>query len=234
MLLMAGWALLSLYGCARPVNRTAERHIREALPSLLGDARYQVHVDGDPYNTVHGRLARVQVNADGLMLPSGLPLDHLYLDLHRVVYDMHHHKLVSIKSAYFTATIRQQSLGLVFAGAEPPGEKIRHLEVALFTGNRIAISGERVELGVNVPFRLSGYLIPCGGGCVQLAPNQMRVAGIPLGGALTSFLARHFQHSVNISSLLPAVLTGVETDSGTLTLAGKIDVLAWMAAQKKR
>ncbi len=230
--LLALWAAaasLLCTGCARPINRTAERHIREALPQLLGSARkYQVRVDGDPYNTVHGRLARVRIDATDLMLPSGLLLAHLHLDLHRVVYDIHRRQLVSVANTTFRAQIDQDSLNLAFAGLSPPGEHLEDLNLNLYAGNVINITGKRIVLGVGVPFSLTGSVALSPGNSVQFMPDEARIVGLPIPELVVSFLARHLRSAVDLSSLnLPMNVQTVITSPQALTLEGAVDVSRW-------
>ncbi len=216
-------------GCARPINRTAERHIREALPQLLGSARrYEVRVDGDPYNTVHGRLARIRIDATDLMLPSGLLLAHLHLDLHGVVYDMHRHQLVSVTNTTFRAEIGQDSLNLAFAGLSPPGADLRDLNLSLYAGNIINVTGKRMVLGVGVPFSVTGNVVLSAGTSVQFRPDEARIVGLPIPEIVVSFLARHFSSAIDLSSLnLPMNVETVITSPQTLMLKGTVDVSRW-------
>lgn len=223
-------------GCARPINRTAERHIREALPQLLGSARsYQVRVDGDPYNTVHGRLARVRIDATDLMLPSGMLLSYLHLDLHGVVYDMHRHQLVSVASSTFRAEIGQDSLNLALAGLSPPGEHIRRLNLNLYAGNTVNITGQRVVLGVGVPFSVTGDIALASNNKVQFKPDTARIVGLPIPELVVNFLARHINSAVDLSSLnLPMDVQTVITSPRVLTLEGQVDVSRWTVGTASR
>ncbi len=220
------WLCLCLAGCARPINRAAERHIREALPDLLGPARqYQVHVEGAPGRTMRGKLARVTVEADDLQLSNDLLLDHLHLDLRGVDYDTQQQMLRHIDSADFRATISQTSLDEYLAGESPPEEPIRNIRVTLRAGDQVILRAERVTLGIGVPFQLAGPMRLAGPTRIEIDPTRLVVIGLPITGAPLRFVKSHFESALDLSALPFHVrLSGIETTPGKLTLIGAADV----------
>jgi len=217
-------------GCGRVINRTVERHIREALPRLLGPARqYHVHVDGSPLNTVQGKLSDVTVDGDDVQFANGLLMDHLRLDLRGIDYDTGRGKLKRIDSARFAATIGQKSLDVFIAGEAPPSETLRHIDVILSGNNSVTIRGQRVTFGLNVPFELSGPVRVVGPKRVELDATRLKVIGIPISGVVLKYLKSRFENGIDLSSLpFPIQLTGVSTEPGNITISGAADVAALM------
>ncbi len=224
-----------LVGCTRPINRAAERRIREALPDLLGSARqYRVHVIGAAISTVQGRLDEIIVDGDDVQFPHGLLIDHLHLDLKGVDFDTGHHVLRHIESAQFTVRIGQNSLDEMLAGEMPDGETLREVRVTLSGNNEVTIRGKRVVLSVGVPFELNGPLRVAGPKRLEMDPNRLTVIGIPITGRVLNFLKGRFENGIDLSSLpFPVQLTGVSTEPGALTISGTADVAALIQQGKR-
>ena len=223
-----------LSGCARPVNSMAEHQIMKKLPDLLGEAsRYEVRVDGDPYNTSHGRLARVQINATNLTLQNGLILSHLYLDLHRVVYNLKTHKLISVKSAKFTTTISDDVIELQILGDLPAGYDLTHLKIHMLPSSQLLITAERNTLGIKLPVKILFHLVLLSGNRVLVDLTRITVVGIPVDGPILHFLVGHVQKIISLSALaLPLQVNSFYTDSGTITLSGNINLTEWTSMEQ--
>jgi hypothetical protein len=219
--------LLPLVGCGRPINRAAERRIRESLPDLLGNAReYRVHVGGAATSTLQGRLAEITVDGEDVQFANGLLLDNLHLDLKGVDYDIDHRQLRHIDSAQFTARIGQTSLDEFLAGEAPTGEALKKIHVTLSGDNNVTIRGERITLGIGVPFEIGGPLRVAGPKRVELDAQRLKVIGLPVPDFIRDFLKTRFESGIDLGSLpFPIRLTGVDTTPGLLTISGTADVM---------
>ena len=222
--------LLSLAGCDRAINRSAERRIRESLPDLIGPARsYSVHVSGSAERTIQGHLANVTVDGDDVDLPSGLLLDQLRLDLKDVEVDTGRRQIRHIGDVRFAATLSEASLDEFLAGESPEGDSIRNTRVRIEGNNSVTLSAERVVLGAGVPFRLTGPLRIVGLQSIEIDPTQLTVIGIPISGLPLRFLKQRFESAIDLSSLpFPIHLTDVQTRPGKLILFGTADVTAFL------
>jgi hypothetical protein len=218
--------LLLLAGCGRSINRAAERRIRDALPDVLGPAKqYRAHVENAPERTVQGRLANVTIDGEDVQLSNGLLLDQIHLELTGVEVDMGHRQVRNVAGTRFTATLSEASLDEFLAGESPEGETIRRTRITLRGGNQVTISAERVVLGVDVPFQLSGPLRLAGPQRVELDPTRLTVIGIPIAGVILNFLKGRFESAIDLSLLpFPIQVTGVQTAPGRLTISGTADV----------
>lgn len=222
------------FGCGRAVNRAAERHIRDLLPNMLGEARiYRVHVAGDELGTSHGKLDSVEIDGEDVQLSGGLLIDRLKVSLHKVDADLDHRKLRSIGSATFTATISSKTLDEYLAGESPEDERIRNAHVTLRNGE-VTLSAERVVLGAGVPFRIYGPLKVIGPHRIELDPNKLVVVGVPITGVPLRFLKRKFESAIDLSGLgVPMVLESVRTENGKLILSGLPDISAMLKAHAR-
>lgn len=221
-----GLIVLIIIGCGRAINRSAERRIRDALPDLLGPARqYNVHIDNAPERTLQGRLATVTVDGDDVQLSNGLLLDHLQVVLKDVDVDTGRRQIRKIGEARFTLTLKEASLDEYLAGEAPEGENLRNIRVTFGANSETTVKGERVTLGIGVPFRLSGPLRVAGPQRIELDPNRLTVVGIPLSGTPLQFIKNRIESAVDLTKMpIPLELTGLKTQPGSVTLTGTADI----------
>ncbi len=211
-----------LSGCTRPINRTAESGIRKALPDVLGPAKsYDVHVDSAWERTLQGKLARVTIEGEDVRFQNGLVLDHLSLILKGVEVDTDSHKLRKIRETDFTLTIGEKNLNEFLVDEVIDGETLRKIRLQLLD-NTILVKGERVVLGLGVPFEISGSLLIKGPSILELDTAQLRVVGIPFRGRVLQFLRKRIENAVDLSQLsFPMMVNEVRIEAGRLTLTGK-------------
>lgn len=227
-LLMAACLLhFGLNGCGRAVNRSAERHIRDLLPDLLGSARqYRVHVEGNGGAAARGKLDTVTVDGDDIQMPNGLLIDHLHLEMRNVNADLDHRQLRSVGSARFTASIGEAALEEFLAGESPEGETLSNVRILLRQGH-VTLSADRVVLGLGVPFRAYGPLHVTGPHRIELDPTKLVVVGIPITGVPLNFLKHRFETAIDLSTLpIPVTIDQVKTENKMLILSGSPDIPA--------
>lgn len=220
LLLLVLGILLS--GCTRPINRTAESRIRQALPDVLGPAKsYTVRVDSAWERTLQGKLARVSIEGEDVRFRNGLILDHLSLTLKGVEVDTDSHRLRKIRETDFTLTIGEKNLNEFIVDEVIDGESLRKIRLQLLE-NTVLIRGERVVLGVGIPFEISGSLLIKGPAIVELDTARLRVVGIPFTGRVLQFLKGRIENAVDLSQLsFPMVVNEVSVVQGRLMLTGK-------------
>lgn len=213
-------------GCTRPINRTAERHIRDALPGLLGPAKqYRVHVDSAPMQTIQGRLADVTVDGDHVQLSNGLLLDTLHLDIKGVDVNTSRGQIRSIREARFSTTVGEASVDAYLANEAATDSSIRKAHVRFGDDNIVTLAAERVTLRVGVPFSVSGPVRVSSPQHIQFDPQHLTVLGIGIGGTSLRLLTSRFEKGIDLSKLpLPIRLIGIRTAPGELTLDGTADV----------
>ncbi len=212
-------------GCGRAVNRTAERHIRDMLPNIVGSARhYSVHVEGGPSGVAAGKLSSIAIEGDDVQLSNGLLIDHLQVTLKDVVADLDHKQLRRIGSATFSAVVGQTAVDEFLAGEEPEGETLRNVHV-IFRHNSVILSGERVILGAGVPFKAYGPLKTVRPQGIEMDASRLVVMGIPISGQPLTFLKKRFESSVDLSTLpIPLQIDTVRTENKVLIVSGKPDI----------
>ena len=227
LLLLIALPYTAFLGCGRAINRSAERRIRDMLPNLVGSAReYKVHVEGAETDTARGRIQSIRVDGQDVNLSNGLLLDNLHLEMRKIVADLDRRQIRSVESASFTAAIGENTLDEYFAGESPEGETLRDIHIAIHEGT-VTIAGQRVVLGVGVPFKAYGPLKLIGPQQIELDPNKLVVIGIPITGAPLRFLKKKFESAMDLSSLpVPMRLDSVTMHNHRLVLTGTPDVPA--------
>src|SRR5437879_2530432 len=96
--------LLLLPGCTRPINRSAERRIRDALPGYIGPARiWRAHVDNAAERTVQGRLSSVTIDGEGVLLKETVPIESLHVEMRDVDVETGALRIKSVGSTTFRA-----------------------------------------------------------------------------------------------------------------------------------
>src|SRR3989442_8384893 len=119
--------LIGLGGCSRPINRAAERKIRDALPSYLGPAKsWQAHVENAPERTARGQLKRVIIEGDGVVLRQSLSLERLHIEMEDVDFDSKRAKLNAVGKTTFAAIISEVGLNdYLRRNSRPDDESVR-------------------------------------------------------------------------------------------------------------
>jgi hypothetical protein len=221
-------ALLALTGCDRPVNRSAEGHIRRAMPDILGPAKkYDVRVEGGWDRTIQGRLSKVAVDGYDVQVANGLLFDHLRLDLKDVRVDTQKKRVKDIREVRFTVTISKANIDEYLAGEAGNDDTIRKARIQLNANNSVTLSAERVVLGVGVPFSLTGPIRVGGAKRIELDAQRLTFIGIPVWGPPLEWLKTHFEAAVDLAHLpFPVQLTEARTEPGHLILSGTADISA--------
>lgn len=235
LVLLAGLMVLA-GGCGRAINRTAERRIREALPQAIGPAKeYRVHVENSPVRTIQGQFANITIDGDDVRFPTGLILDNLHIQLKNVNVDTRKGRVRHIGEARFAITVSENSLDEFIAGESPPGETMRKTRLTLSDNNIITVTGERVTLGIGIPFRITGPIRVASPTRIELDPTRLTVVGIPFSGLPLKFLKNRIESSVDLNQFpVPVDLFDVKTQRGSMTLTGEIDADSLLSKAQAR
>jgi hypothetical protein len=218
--------LLLLTGCDRPVNRSAEGHIRRVMPDILGPAKkYDVRVDGSWERTVRGRLSKVAIDGYEVNLANGLVLDHLRLDLKDLKVDTKNKRVTDVGEVRFTVTVSKPNIDEYLAGETATNDNIRRARITLAANNSVTLSAEWDKLGIGVPYSLTGPVQVAGPRRIELDAKRLTIVGIPIWGPPLEFLKTKFEAGVDLSNLpFPVQLTEARTEPGKLILTGTADI----------
>ncbi len=208
-------------GCTRPINRAAERRIRDVLPTVIGlSKRYDVHVDNPPERTIAGKLAAVTITGEDVHFKNGLIVDNLNLVLSGVEVDTGTKRLKKIRRTEFTISVSEPNVNEYLVDEVMDGETLRNIRVK-FYDNVVTISGQRVVLGIGVPFEITGPLKIAGPTLLELDASRLKIIGLPFKGKILDFLKHRMDTVADLSGFaFPMLLAEVRITPGRLILTG--------------
>src|SRR5688500_6796251 len=125
-ILLAVTVPLLTAGCTRPVNRAAERKIRDALPKFIGPARvWRAHVENSPERTARGRLSQVTIDGEDVDLRKTIRLNRLHIEMREAVVNVNRARLKSVGQTTFQAIVSERDLNDYLRSASSPDDSVR-------------------------------------------------------------------------------------------------------------
>lgn len=218
-----------LWGCARPINRAAERRIRDVLPAYIGPARiWRVHVDSAPERTLQGRLRRIVIEGEQVQLRQTITCDFLRIEMRDVVVDTRSHRLLLVGNTTFNAIIGEQNINEYLRNFPPPeGEPVRIHHVRLREG-KIYAEATRWLLGRAWPYTITAEPRLISETRLIFDPERITVLGvrIPLPAKVLRFLAHYLSEGFDFTRLpFPVQICRFTVEKGRITLEGTADVM---------
>ena len=220
--------LCSLPGCARPINRAAERKIRDALPTYIGQARvWKAHVENAPERTVRGRLSHVTIEGEDVNARGIVQIARLRLDMRDAEVDTRRNRLKSVGETHFEATIHESALNAFLLKSDPPDDNVR-LQTVRLARNKIIIQaaykllGREIGFGAEVEPRLATPKK------LEFDPDRFSLLGIriPLPASVLRWIAARMTEGFDFSTLpFPVNIRAVTVESGSISLTGTADVM---------
>ena len=212
-------AALAASGCS--VSGRVESEIEGALPAALGPAdAYDATVDGVDLGA--GTADRISIVGDRVAREDAPVVDRLTVELRGVRYDRKTKRILGARSARATARVLPLDLADYLARQRGVGDA----RVTLAAPDRatVRVEGEVEGLRLPVAAEVTGRL-EAAGGTVRLAVDDVRAAGIGLGGALARRLEERINPVVDLTDEALALrVTGVRVEGGELVLDAEGDV----------
>lgn len=215
-------------GCARTINRSAERKIRDALPSYIGPARaWRAHVENPPERTIQGRLRDITIDGEQVQLRQTIVCDSLRIEMRDAVVDTARQRLRSVGLTTFAAVIGEQNLNDYLRRDPPEDEPVRIQRVQLRQG-AIYVEATRYLLGVHWPFTLTVEPRLVSETRLDFDPERMSVLGlrVPLPATVLRWFARRLNQGFDFSTLpFPLRVTRFWVEAGRVRVEGVADVM---------
>lgn len=216
-------------GCTRPINRAAERRIRDVLPAYIGPARrWLAHVENAPERTIRGKLSRVTIEGSDVELARAVSLGSLRIEIRDADVDTRKGMLRRVGSTHFRAVITEAGLNRYIRDFPPPPEEpVRYNRVRLRDGG-LDVQGIRRVLGRDISFSISTEPVLVGVNELRFEPERMRVAGlpVPLPAAALRWLAHRLSEGMNFSTLPFSVqVIKVSATRSGIEFIGSADVM---------
>jgi hypothetical protein len=227
-LLLSALCLLAS-GCGRTINRTAERKIRDVLPSYIGAAKvWRAHVENPPERTLQGRLSSVTIDGEAVQLRDTILLDTLHIEMRNAEFDAGRKRLKSVRETTFRAVVSEQGLNDYLRRNPPPeDEPVRIKHVSLKQGHFYA-EATRWLVGREWAFTSTTEPRLASPTRLNFAPERMTVLGlrVPLPASALQWFARRLDQGFDFTTLpFPVRISRFTVEPGRITIEGTADVM---------
>jgi hypothetical protein len=216
-------------GCSRTINRTAERKVRDALPSYIGPAKvWRAHVDNPVERTLKGKLRNVTIDGEEVQLAEQIACETLHIELQDVVVDTKRQRLQSIGQATFLAVINEADLNDYLQRNPPPEEEPVRIKRVHLRKGAIQSEATRWLLGRAWPYTITAQPRLESATRLKFDPDRMTVLGhrVMLPASALRWLARRLDQGFDFSSLpFPVQISQFSVESGKIRLEGTADLL---------
>ena len=224
---LCGCVLLA--GCHRPVERTLERTLTDALPRYIGDAdKWTARVGGRPDALYRGRLRTVHIEGANVRLLPNLPIHRLVLDVDDVSVNRKTNTLEHIGAARFSARFTEAALQKYIVSRRAD---LRDFALTLNADGTATVTVRPEVAGfATVPVSLRGAVrLNEAGTQLLFSPSDAAVdVGVgTIGSGLPAFVAAPIAERVNPVADLSAapvslVAETVRIERGTATVTGRV------------
>ena len=219
-------------GCGRPVNRFAERRLRDMLTRYVGPAKeWRAHVNNPAGETIRGSLSHIIIDGDQVVIQKTVPCDKLHLDVKDARLDPFSGKIKSVGSCVIHAEITENAVNDYLLSVPPSADsRISIKKVQLRQGKLIVSAGYHL-LGQIVPFTAAVEPRLSDPTTLKLDPERISVLGlhIPLPVSALRYVAHYFDPVFDFSGLpFPVKITGFQVADGRLSIDGTADIVQFM------
>lgn len=231
------WTVISLTvlaallpGCGRTINRSAERKIRDILPTYIGPAReWRAHVENAPERTLRGRLAHVTIDGTDVRFRETVTLANLHIDMRAVEVDEGRQQLKKVDSTIFSAVISEAALNKYIRAFPPPEEEPVRVKKVLLRDGEMHVEATRWLLGRAWPYTMTVEPKLTSSSHLAFAPERMAIMGlrVPLPASALQWFARRLSKGFDFSEFpFPVAISSFKVEPGRIVLSGTADVMA--------
>jgi hypothetical protein len=228
------WLLLSAlcllaHGCTRTINRSAERKIRDVLPSYIGPARvWRAHVENPPERTIRGRLSSVTIDGEQVQLRDTILLDTLHIEMRDAEFDAGLKRLKSVGETTFRAVVSEQSLNDFLRRNPPPEEEPVRIKHVYLRQGHFYVEATRWLVGRAWAFTSTTEPRLASPTRLDFAPERMTFLGlrVPLPASALQWFARRLDQGFDFTTLpFPVRISRFTVEPGRITIEGTADVM---------
>jgi hypothetical protein len=227
-LLPSAFCLLSS-GCGRTINRTAERKIRDVLPSYIGPARvWRAHVENPPERTIQGKLSSVVIDGEQVQLRDTILLDTLHIEMRDADFDGGRKRLKAVRETTFRAVVSEAGLNDYLRRNPPPEEEPVRIKHVYLRQGHFYVEATRWLIGRAWPFTSSTEPRLVSPTRLDFPPERMTVMGlrVPLPASALQWFAKRLDQGFDFTTLpFPVRISRFTVEPGHITLEGTADVM---------
>lgn len=226
---------VTVAGCRRPVEKTAEKIIKERLPIVLGNAKsYDVRVESASMGAgMRGRLRHVSVFGRGVALTNGMQLDRVLIEATDVSVDRKSATIDAVRSSTMDAYIDARELEAIIQKRRPDLPPVKLTVV----GDTLQVRTVPRVLGYpTVTVAIDGALVVAKSGReLHFQPKTARLGVVPIPDSVVGYVADIVNPVTEMTSFpVPMLARSVSLDGGFIRIGAELTVDELLPILNKR
>lgn len=232
---IAGLVTAMSTGCRRPVEKTAERIIKERLPIVLGTAKsYEVSVESASMGAgMRGRLRHVSVFGRGVALTNGMILDRVMIEASDVSVDRKSALIDGVRSSTMNAWLDAREVEAIIRKRRPDLPPVNLTVV----GETLQVRTVPRVLGFpTVTVAIDGSLVVAKSGKeLHFQPKTARLGVVPIPDSVVGYVADIVNPVAEMTAFpVPMLARNVSFDGGFIRIGAELTVDELLPILNKR
>ena len=232
---IAGLVTAMSTGCRRPVEKTAERIIKERLPVVLGTAKsYEVSVESASMGAgMRGRLRHVSVFGRGVALTNGMILDRVLIEASDVSVDRKSALIDGVRSSTMVAWLDAREVEAIIRKRRPDLPTVNLTVV----GETLQVRTVPRVLGFpTVTVAIDGSLVVAKSGKeLHFQPKTARLGVVPIPDSVVGYVADIVNPVAEMTAFpVPMLARSVSLDGGFIRIGAELTVEELLPVLNKR
>jgi hypothetical protein len=232
---IAGLVTAMSTGCRRPVEKTAERIIKERLPIVLGAAKsYEVSVESASMGAgMRGRLRHVSVFGRGVVLTNGMILDRVMIEASDVSVDRKSAVIDGVRSSTMDAWLDAREVEAIIRKRRPDLPPVNLTVV----GETLQVRTVPRVLGFpTITVAIDGSLVVAKSGReLHFQPKTARLGVVPIPDSVVGYVADIVNPVAEMTAFpVPMLARKVSLDGGFIRIGAELTVEEVLPILNKR
>jgi hypothetical protein len=232
---IAGLVTAMSTGCRRPVEKTAERIIKERLPIVLGAAKsYEVNVESASMGAgMRGRLRHVSVFGRGVALTNGMILDRVLIEASDVSVDRKSALIDGVRSSTMDAWLDAREVEAIIRKRRPDLPPVNLTVV----GETLQVRTVPRVLGFpTITVAIDGSLVVAKSGReLHFQPKTARLGVVPIPDSVVGYVADIVNPVAEMTAFpVPMLARKVSLDGGFIRIGAELTVEELLPILNKR
>ena len=232
---IAGLVTAMSTGCRRPVEKTAERIIKERLPIVLGAAKsYEVNVESASMGAgMRGRLRHVSVFGRGVALTNGMILDRVMIEASDVSVDRKSALIDGVRSSTMDAWLDAREVEAIIRKRRPDLPPVNLTVV----GETLQVRTVPRVLGFpTITVAIDGSLVVAKSGReLHFQPKTARLGVVPIPDSVVGYVADIVNPVAEMTAFpVPMLARKVSLDGGFIRIGAELTVEELLPILNKR
>lgn len=222
-------------GCRRPVEKTAERIIKDRLPIVLGAAKsYDVRVESASMGAgMRGRLRHVSVFGRGVTLTNGMMLDRVLIEASDVSVDRKSATIDGVRTSKMDAWLDAREVEAIIRKRRPDLPPVNLTVV----GETMQVRTVPRVLGYpTITVAIDGSLVVAKSGReLHFQPKTARLGVVPIPDSVVGYVADIVNPVAEMTAFpVPMLARSVSLDGGFIRIGAELTVEELLPILNKR